>query len=376
MPEYYVGLMSGTSMDGIDAVLVDLGTMPPSCAGRKHRPMPGDLRKLLINIATSQAIRPQQFASADVQFGRLAAETVVQLLSDTKLRAPAVNAIGSHGQTIYHCPTSDTPTSIQVGDPNIIAEITGITTVADFRRRDIAARGQGAPLVPAFHNAAFWSPVEDRCVVNIGGMANITVLPRNEAEPVTGFDTGPGNVLMDLWSETHTGNPLDKDGIWAAAGKIDNQLLTHFLQDSYFSLSPPKSTGRECFNADWLNNHLESEAAREKQHLIPQDVQATLCELTALAISDAICRWAPNTQRLLVCGGGVHNKTLLQRLESHISYPIQSTTEFGVEPDWVEAVAFAWLAKQTLGGHAGNIPTVTGAVRPVVLGGIYPGGYA
>jgi anhydro-N-acetylmuramic acid kinase len=282
-----------------------------------------------------------------------------------------VRAIGSHGQTVRHEPDGDHPFSVQIGDPNVIAEITGITTIADFRRRDIAAGGQGAPLVPAFHAAVLRSSDEDRVALNIGGMANITVLPRDPAQAVTGFDTGPGNVLMDAWAARHLGTPLDSEGRWAGSAPRDEALLAVLLSDEYFQRQPPKSTGREHFNMTWLEARLAQLGTAPE----PAQVQASLAALTALSCAAAIQRYAPRTQQVLVCGGGVHNVTLLQQLTDALpGVRVASTQTQGLDPDWVEALAFAWLAQQTLAGKPGNLPSVTGARAPVVLGGIYSAG--
>ncbi|MGB5305178.1 MAG: anhydro-N-acetylmuramic acid kinase, partial [Gammaproteobacteria bacterium] len=250
-----------------------------------------------------------------------------------------------------------------IGNPAVIAAGTGIDVVADFRRADIDAGGQGAPLVPAFHQALFARAGEHRVVLNIGGIANITILPSDASLPVTGFDTGPGNTLLDAWTRQHLDAPMDTGGRWAAQGSVHAELLAGMLQDPYFHAPPPKSTGREYFNPDWLARYLQDSG------IAAQDVQATLCALTAQSILDALEHHAPRTQRLLVCGGGIHNPELLRRLaENQAGMPVESTQPYGVDPDWVEAVAFAWLAKQHLDGKPGNIPAVTGAQRPVVLG--------
>jgi anhydro-N-acetylmuramic acid kinase len=252
---------------------------------------------------------------------------------------------------------------LQIGNPKVIATHTGIDVVADFRRADIAAGGQGAPLVPAFHQAVFARAGEDRVVLNIGGIANITVLPGTASLPVTGFDTGPGNTLLDAWARSHLNTAMDAGGRWAAQGNVNTALLAHLLKDPYFHTPPPKSTGREYFNADWLARHLPDTG------IAAQDIQATLCALTAQSILDAIQQFAPRTQRILVCGGGIHNRELLRRLgDNQGGMMVESTQQHGIDPDWVEAIAFAWLAKQRLDGKPGNIPAVTGARQAVILG--------
>jgi anhydro-N-acetylmuramic acid kinase len=289
------------------------------------------------------------------------------LLAEAGCQPAEIIAIGSHGQTIRHIPEGEYRTSFQIGDPNLIAELTGITTVADFRRRDMAAGGQGAPLVPAFHNQVFRASGINRVILNIGGIANITILPGDEEDPVSGFDTGPGNGLMDAWIFKHQGKQFDLNGEWAASGRVRPDLMDQMLADPYFSQAAPKSTGKEYFHLDWLKKHLPKKAKAE-------DIQASLCELTAMTISQAIQQTAPATDEIYVCGGGAHNPHLIQRLnELHKPVNVTSTSELGLSPDWVEATCFAWLAKQTLHQQAANLPSVTGARHNVVLGGIYWG---
>ena len=367
MPELFIGLMSGTSLDAIDAVLVDLSSPTPQQLAVHSHPLPAALRAELMMLChggTADELR--LMAELDVRLGRLFAEAALALLHQAAVPPPAVRAIGSHGQTVRHEPDGDPPLTVQIGDPNIIAQLTGITTVADFRRRDIAAGGQGAPLVPAFHAAVLRSTDEDRVVLNIGGMANITVLPRDPKQPVTGFDTGPGNVLMDAWAARHLGTPQDNEGRWAGSSPRHEPLLAAMLNDAYFQRPPPKSTGREYFNMAWLDARLAQIDTE------PAPVQASLVALTAQSCTAAIERYAPHTQRVLICGGGVHNVTLMQQLaEALPDMHVSSTQTLGLDPDLVEALAFAWLAKQTLEGKPGNLPSVTGAKASVVLGGIY-----
>jgi anhydro-N-acetylmuramic acid kinase len=269
----------------------------------------------------------------------------------------------AHGQTIHHAPEAPQPYSLQIGNPARIALRTGIEVIADFRRADIEAGGQGAPLVPAFHKSVFAERDEDRGVLNIGGIANVTILPCDPARAVTGFDTGPGNTLMDQWAQHHLGTDMDLDGNRARQGEVDKPLLQALLSDPWFRRFPPKSTGREHFNLSWL------EASLLERGTSPADVQATLCELTARSIADAVGQHAAGTRRLLVCGGGVHNSRLLERLSAFLpALAVESTAAPGIDPDWVEAAAFAWLARRHLQGKAGNIPEVTGAARAVVLG--------
>ncbi len=365
MAELYIGLMSGTSMDGIDAVVLDLSGNPHILA-TTFTPYDKPVRDRLARLCTEGSTG--LLASMDTELGILFAQAALDVLHKSGMSPQQIRAIGSHGQTIHHEPRAPFPNSLQIANPNVIAEYTGITTVADFRRRDIAAGGQGAPLVPAFHNEVFQVPDHDRVIVNIGGIANITLLPGNKDLAVTGFDTGPGNVLLDGWAERHLGTAYDADGQWGASGEIDQRLLEILLAHPYFDLQSPKSTGREEFNLQWLDEVLEG------MHLAlsPQDIQATLCELTARSIASSIHKHPAQVHEVLICGGGTHNRLLMQRLRVHLQdASIHSTEQFGIPPDWVESAAFAWLASQTLSGRPGNLPSVTGATEPVVLGGIY-----
>jgi anhydro-N-acetylmuramic acid kinase len=365
-PEFYVGLMSGTSLDGIDAALVRFEGENLFLEASHYHPFPADLRERLNALILSLSIGWDALGQLDAELGELFAACVATLLERHPPRAQ-VKAIGSHGLTVRHQPSGVHPFSLQIGDPNRIAQLTGITTVADFRRRDIAAGGQGAPLVPAFHAALFRGAAENRAVLNLGGIANLTVLPADSSKPVTGFDTGPGNTLLDFWMQRHGGQAYDAGGAWAAQGQVIPSLLQRLLDEPYFSAPPPKSTGKELFNPSWLEGKIRDFAACD-----PADVQATLAELTAVSAVRAIRQYAPDTGRLLVCGGGAHNADMLRRLRVHLGGVVESTESFGIAPDWVEAMAFAWLARQTLRGLPGNLISVTGAKSPVVLGGIYP----
>jgi anhydro-N-acetylmuramic acid kinase len=364
--------MSGTSMDAVDAVLVDLpdsAANPPQIVACTGLPIAPELRRELLGLRHAPHNILEQMMRLDVELGRLFATATLNVLQKAGVHATQVTAIGSHGQTIFHQPLGTHPTSVQLGDPNVIAELTGITTVADFRRRDIAAGGQGAPLVPAFHQAVFQSAEKTRVVLNIGGIANITILPADIHQRVTGFDTGPGNALMDAWATEHLGAPRDDHGRWAASGAVHQPLLEILLKDPYFSMVPPKSTGREYFHLEWLRSALRI----GKMAVVPShDIQATLCELTAVSITQAIITYAADAQQVLVCGGGIYNQTLFLRLHELLKpREVLSTSAFGIDPDWVEAVAFAWLAKQTMEGKPGNVPSVTGARHLRVLGGVY-----
>lgn len=363
----YIGLMSGTSVDAVDATLVEIHGRAIHLHTACARPIPAELRATVLGLRSQGAGVLDTLLDLDVTLARLFAAAAQDLLTTAGVTPAAVHAIGSHGQTLYHRPTGVYPTTLQVGDPNIIAEITGITTVADFRRRDMAVGGQGAPLVPAFHHAVFHDPHEDRVVLNLGGIANITLLPMTGA--VRGFDTGPGNGLMDAWIQRHQGKACDMDGTWAASGEVDVSLLATLCADPYLALPPPKSTGREHYHLDWLDALLASGGTLP----LPGNVQATLCEFTAVTVARAIVQHLGAVTRVLVCGGGAHNPVLMARLRAHLApRQVVTTAEYGLAPDWVEAAAFAWLAHQTLAGQAGNLPTVTGAHRAVVLGGVYP----
>ena len=368
MSDYYIGLMSGTSMDAIDVALVDLDNKQCQLIAQYSHAIPADLKQSLLTLIEPTDNEISLMMQHDVALGRLFAEAVNQLLVQSKFNPSDIKAIGSHGQTLRHYPTGQYPTTLQIADANIITEQTGITTVADFRRRDIAAGGQGAPLVPAFHTVMFHDDKIDQVIVNIGGIANITLLPAS-TNKTGGYDTGPGNCLLDSWVQQHLSMNYDRDGEWGASGHVHPGLLERMLNDAFFSLPAPKSTGREYFNLNWLNEILKS-----FPNLAPQDVQATLIELTARTISDAIEQSLVTATQVMVCGGGVHNTHLMKRLdELLVEQYVTSTAHAGVDPDWIEAMAFAWLAKQTLERKAANLPAVTGAKHPVILGAIYPG---
>lgn len=370
MPREYIGLMSGTSLDGIDAVHVAIDGASIAHLAARTAPIPPEIRQQILElIASAHAANLDRLGMLDTQIGELFARTALELLAATGKTPDMIHAIGSHGQTLWHRPDLTHPFTLQIGDPNRIAEITGITTVADFRRRDMAAGGQGAPLVPAFHRTCLHSTNEDRVVLNLGGMANISLLPGDTESDTLGYDTGPGNVLLDLHAHRHLGQPYDRDGQWGASGSVDPNLLAHMLADPYFAAPPPKSTGREYFNEAWLEKHLDSHA-----ELAPADIQATLTELTARSVVDAVRAHGARCDRMLVCGGGVHNRRLMERLSALLAPSVVESTEAcGIAPDWVEATAFAWLAERTLSGLPGNLPSVTGARHPVILGAIYPG---
>jgi anhydro-N-acetylmuramic acid kinase len=370
-PGYYIGLMSGTSSDAIDAVLIKTHPQIELIATHSS-PIPTELQQQIHQVSDPQKGTIDQLGHLDHQLGNAFAKAVLELISIANISPKMIIAIGSHGQTIRHRPSPNPhPFTLQIGDPNIIAEKTGITTVADFRRRDMALGGQGAPLVPAFHRAIFSTEKIDRAIVNIGGMANITWLPQSQLESaVMGFDTGPGNVLLDGWIHQHLQQRFDHNGAWAAQGKLNKPLLDLLLTEDFFQQSPPKSTGREMFNLTWLQNRLES----FNQIVSAVDVQRTLLELTAKTIADSIQTLSTHRKEIFVCGGGVFNRLLMQRLEDLLApNTVASTTKLGLEPQWIEAMAFAWLAHQRMENKSGNICSVTGAKGQGVLGAIYFG---
>jgi anhydro-N-acetylmuramic acid kinase len=362
MSHLYIGLMSGTSADGIDAALVDFSQPQPSLLAHYYKRYNDETRQSILALCKPGPNEIIRLGELEVSLGIQFAQAIIKLLQVSNISSHEIQAVGSHGQTIRHHPEHGF--TLQIGDPNIIAARTGITTVADFRRRDIALDGQGAPLVPAFHHAFFADPTKNRSIVNIGGIANVTLLSASSLEPVTGFDTGPGNTLLDSWIEKHTGHAHDEQGALARTGTINDTLLKKLLADDFFHLPLPKSTGREYFNLPWLESYLPSD-------LKPADVQATLVELTAKSIMDSIKNNFPNGE-IFVCGGGIHNLYLMDRLRKlGTGFQITSTEKLGIHPDWVEAMAFAWLAMQTLQKKTGNLTTVTGAKRNSILGGVY-----
>ncbi|MGE3296942.1 MAG: anhydro-N-acetylmuramic acid kinase [Porticoccaceae bacterium] len=368
---HFIGLMSGTSLDAVDAVLVDLNENSHAVLAHHSQPIPDDLRAAIARLCHPGDIEGDPIdliGRVDREMGELLADAVSALLAVADIPAERIAAIGSHGQTIRHRPPDGAtahPFTLQVGDPNCIAARTGITTVADFRRRDLALGGQGAPLVPPFHAAAFRHSDRDRAVVNLGGIANVTLLPaRGE---VSGFDVGPGNCLLDAWAKRHLDRPYDDGGAWAAGFTPDARLLQTLQQHPFFHRAPPKSTGREDFNLDWLDTQLRGFPA-----LAPGVVQATLLALTATTLALALERY-PTVGEVYFCGGGARNRALLDDLSARLAPRTVATTAIlGLDPQRVEATAFAWLARETLCGRPGNLPAVTGARRATVLGAIYP----
>ena len=362
----YLGLISGTSADGIDAALVRFEPQLNVIAA--HTAVYSDaLRKRVLALATCDAaIALDYFGRLDVEIGAAFGAAARSLLQAAGIDPDAVVAIGSHGQTVCHRPHGAHPFSLQIGDPSVIAERSGILTVADFRRADVAAGGQGAPLLPALHAAVFADPAIARAILNLGGIANLTVLaPGCE---VLGFDTGPANCLLDAWAVRHLGTIRDDNGAWAKGGRVDRSLLANWLADPYFAAAPPKSTGREVFNLDWLD-------ARLPESLAPADVQASLLHLSARSIAEAIRAHGRGTREVYACGGGVHNAMLMDALRAELpGVPVETTAALGLDPDYVEAVGFAWLARARLLGESGNLPSVTGARGPRLLGATYPAG--
>ncbi|RYJ62553.1 anhydro-N-acetylmuramic acid kinase [Pseudomonas songnenensis] len=359
----YLGVMSGTSLDGLDIALIEQDTRTRLIATR-FQGMPAALRQELLALCSTGADELARAAIAEQCWATLAAETINQLLADQQLSPQAVRAIGSHGQTVRHEPQLGF--TIQIGNPALLAELTGISVVSDFRRRDVAAGGQGAPLVPAFHESVFGNKERIRAVLNIGGFSNLSLLHPGSA--TNGFDCGPGNVLMDAWIQRHRNQAFDRNGDWAASGSIDEELLVRLLSEGFFTTQGPKSTGRELFNLSWLDKHLA-----ERGHLSPENVQATLLELTAKSVADSLMIAQAETQDLLVCGGGAHNIALMRRLQELLpNCDVRGTDSEGVPPDWVEAMAFAWLAHCCLERIPANRPAVTGARGYRILGAIYP----
>ncbi|HEY0666149.1 MAG TPA: anhydro-N-acetylmuramic acid kinase [Gallionella sp.] len=360
-PELYVGLMSGTSLDGVDAVLVDLAPPSPHQIGRHYLPFDDELKQTLLalHLPSHNELHLSQLAGN--QLARLYASSVSSLLAQSGAERREITAIGCHGQTIRHCPAQGY--TVQIGNAALLAELTGITVINDFRSRDIAAGGQGAPLVPAFHDTVFRSASTHRVIVNIGGISNLTDLPLDG--PTTGFDCGPGNLLMDAWCMAHKSMPYDHNGTWATSGTPLPSLLSRLLDEPFFSLPPPKSSGRDLFNMTWLEGKLQGGER-------PEDVQATLLELTCLTIAQPIKQYCPKAREVYLCGGGARNQALYARLSALLDdCRVLGTTALGVDEDFLEAIAFAWLAQQTMQGKPANLPHVTGATHPCILGSIH-----
>ena len=363
---YYIGLMSGTSVDGIDAVLVKEKKGRLILVEAYSMPFPDDLKTDIEELLKTFQVHLQKLGEIDHRLGCCYAECVNRLLKKASVNSSEVIAVGCHGQTIFHDPRTDTPFTMQIGDANIIAARTGIITVNDFRRMDVAYGGDGAPLAPAFHADYLSSNSEKRIILNLGGIANITILDYDKKD-VIGFDTGPANCLMDLWIQKCRGEKYDKNGNWAKSGKVNNELLNEMLNNYYFSLPSPKSTGKELFNLDWLNSVLKNYSNLEEK-----DVQATLCDLTAKSIADEINKHCSDADAVYSCGGGAYNVFLHERLSFYLpDVKISTTDELGVSVQWMEAIAFAWLTKQRIEKKPGNLPSVTGAKQRAILGALY-----
>ena len=369
MAALYIGLMSGTSLDGVDAVLVDLGGTQLQVLGHCSAPFPEALRAELLALNASGDNELHRAALAGNALAHVYASQVHSLLTQCHKTPDDIRAIGAHGQTVRHRPQEfdGTGYTLQLNQPALLAELCGMDVVADFRSRDVAAGGQGAPLVPPFHQAFFAKPGHATAVLNIGGISNISILGA-DPENILGFDCGPGNALMDTWCQRHTGQAYDAQGAWAASGEVDEALLADLQSDPYFSKPPPKSTGRDLFNTAWLGQKL---AARKDAS--PVNVQTTLTELTAWACADSIRKSSPSCQTLIVCGGGALNQELMRRLQHRLPNAlVESSDKHGLPPLQVEATAFTWLAQQAVERKIGSLKSVTGARGARILGSIYP----
>lgn len=363
---YFIGIMSGTSLDGVDAALVAHTGDCFEQVDQAFVPYPSVIKQALLALHQPAINELHDAALMANSLAELYAESVLKILQQSQLPASAITAIGCHGQTIRHCPDlqDGQAYTLQLGNHARLAELTNITVIGDFRSRDMAAGGQGAPLVPAFHQAVFASLTKNRAIINIGGIANISWLPVDGQ--VTGFDSGPGNMLLDQWTQQHTGQSFDANGTWSASGQVNSVLLEAMLAEPYLAQAAPKSTGRDLFNQQWLAQHLNVVDDR------PENIARTLLELTALSIADAIKRFCPGLDEAYVCGGGAHNGLLIERLSRLMGCVIEPTDKLGVAVDWVEAVAFAWLAQRCVDGLTSNLPAVTGAHGLRILGAIYP----
>ena len=370
MTELFVGLMSGTSLDGVDGVLVDLSAERPMVLAHVNAPLSQALTEELLALNSPGPNELHRAALAANALVRVYAHIVASLIETAGATKTQVIAIGAHGQTVRHQPRAfdGTGYTLQLNNPALLAELTGIDVIADFRSRDVAAGGQGAPLVPAFHQSVFGRSGETVAVLNIGGMSNLTVLGPELADDVLGFDCGPGNALMDAWCQQHLGHAFDVDGAWAAAGRVHGELLASLLDEPYFAQSAPKSTGRDLFNPTWLAWRLEKFTS-----VAPVDVQATLTELTAMVCVTGVKRYGFMSEDLIVCGGGAFNAHLMERLQTHLpSLLVCSSQAHGIPPQQVEAAAFAWLARKTVLRETSSLEKVTGAQGARVLGAVYP----
>lgn len=361
----YIGVMSGTSLDGVDVVLAEIDDKNVVQLSAISFPFPTELKNQVLLICQGQAVTLATIGEIDYQLGTLYADAINNLLKQQSLPATEITAIGCHGQTVWHQPTGQWPFTLQLGDNNRIVALTNITVVGDFRRRDMAYGGQGAPLVPAFHHKVLSHPDENRIILNIGGIANLTTLFGNSI--IKGYDTGPGNMLLDIWANQHLNKPYDNNGDWARTGQVNASLLAEMLADPYFKQPAPKSTGREYFNSAWLQKYLTPYS-----NLSPEDVQATLSQLTIRSIVEQVLLY-DQLDCLLVCGGGAKNSYLMAGLSELLTdIMVAPTDKYGLSGDNMEALAFAWLAARTLSGLPGNLPSVTGASQETVLGAIYP----
>ncbi|MCB1649472.1 MAG: anhydro-N-acetylmuramic acid kinase [Gammaproteobacteria bacterium] len=364
--EYFIGMLSGTSMDGIDCAIIDFAQQPPTLLASHSEVIPPALKDTLLALCAEEKISLLDLGQADTSLGQVFAAAIRHLLDKANLHTRDILAIGSHGQTIKHHPSGPYPFTLQIGDPNTIAHMTGICTVADFRRRDMAAGGQGAPLAPLFHQGFFATDAERRAILNLGGIANVSLLAHGD-KVLTGFDTGPSNVLMDGWISRKRGQPFDAQGQWAREGKVSQTLLTQLLNEPYLRQTAPKSTGRELFNMNWLDTHLQ-----RFTDLSDTDVQATLLEYTARTIADSVDWQKEGIAALYACGGGARNDYLLERLQALLpDLRVASSAEAGLDPQWVEAMTFAWLARKTWYGEPVDSRSVTGATQACIHGAIY-----
>lgn len=359
--ELYVGIMSGTSLDGIDAVLLDLSSNTPRLVASYYQAYPDSLKDTLLSLHQPTPNELHHTLLVGNELARSYAAATQSLLAAANISPAEVRAIGCHGQTVRHRP--EIGYTVQLGNAALLTELCSITVVNDFRSRDIAAGGQGAPLVPAFHHKMLRHPEIHRVIVNIGGISNLTDLAPNQS--TFGFDCGPGNLLMDAWIKRHLDLPFDQEGQWAASGTVLPDLLQKLIDEPYFHLAPPKSCGRDLFNMQWLEKFLSGNEN-------PADVQGTLLELTAYTISSAILKYCRGAQEVYLCGGGAHNLQLLHRMQAYLpDCQIQPTNQLGIDADWLEAIAFAWLAQQTIHGLSANLPEATGAHHPCILGAIH-----
>lgn len=370
MSELYIGLMSGTSLDAVDTVVASIHESGIALIASSEHAIPFELRQKVLSICNGQNTTLPEIGLIDHQLGKLYAKTVNALLKQANLHPNEIVAIGNHGQTVFHQPDSHTPFTMQLGDANIIAALTGIDTIADFRRLDMALGGQGAPLVPAFHQFLFDKRSSTTVILNIGGVSNVSVIPVNGE--ITGFDTGPGNLLMDGWCERHTGQAYDRNALWAKQGTTNVTLLNQLLSDSFLLKTPPKSTGREHYNLEWLDTQIVQSSMT--QSISAQDVQRTLCEFTAQSIAHQVIKFTQGTNcELLVCGGGANNPLLMELLQQHLTdWLVIPSIDRGIPGDYMEAMAFAWLARQRVHNQPSNLPSVTGAKYQASLGVFYP----